>query len=212
MPHPQGENLNLESKSCHVDGVTGGGAIDAIDEEKFYKDLRRLQQRTLCTEKTVLDFISTFEKYSNCPVNSSLRACDKKMQVKFEFFVSLIQFHTSHLLYILSQAKAGVMFLALNGCTGCNKFVYLPSDKRKNCPHVKANGEVCGEPRFGANGQPKEVRLKLFVFVCCACMIESLKFTYLLFIQRVFLFRSFLFSVEAKTECTFENQTSFVFV
>lgn len=58
---------------------------------------------------------------------------------------------------LLSQAKAGVMFLALNGCTGCNKFVYLPSDKRESCPYVKKNGEVCAEPRYGANGQPKEV-------------------------------------------------------
>ena len=91
MPHPQGENLKLESSStsCHVDG--GGGARDGrSDEAKFYKDLRRLQQRTGCTEKTVLEIISTFEKYTKCPVNSSLRACDKKMQVKFEFFVSFM--------------------------------------------------------------------------------------------------------------------------
>jgi len=99
VPHPQGENLNLESTSCHVDGAAGGGAIDGIDEEKIFKDLRQLQQRTLCTENTVLEFISTFEKYSKCPVNSSLRACDKKMQVKFEFFVLLIHFHTSNLLF-----------------------------------------------------------------------------------------------------------------
>ena len=55
------------------------------------------------------------------------------------------------------QAKAGVGFLALNGCNACNKFVYLPDDKRTICPYVKANGEVCGEPRYDSNGQPKEV-------------------------------------------------------
>ena len=107
MPHPQGENLNLESS--HVDGVAAGGAIDGIDEEKFYQDLRRLQQRTLCTENTVLEFISTFEKYSKCPVNSSLRACDTKMQVKFEFFVLLIHFHTSNLLFCYRR-KLGSRF------------------------------------------------------------------------------------------------------
>jgi len=72
--------------------------------------------------------------------------------------------------------------MALNGCIGCNKFVYLPSDKRTSCPYVKENGEVCAEPRYGANGQPKEV------CNCLLCMHETLELTYFLFIQRVFYF------------------------
>ena len=103
-------------------------------------------------------WILSLHSKSTASVKSTvLRVCDTKMQVKFEFFVLLIHFHTSNLAAILLQAKAGVTFLALNGCTGCNKFVYLPSDKRKSCPYIKANGEVCAEPRFGTDGQPKEV-------------------------------------------------------
>ena len=49
--------------------------------QQLYKDLRHVQQRTQCTEKTVLDFVATFEKYLHVPVAGSLRACDKKMQV-----------------------------------------------------------------------------------------------------------------------------------
>ena len=48
-------------------------------------------------------------------------------------------------------------FFALNGCQGCNKFVYLPTDKRRSCPYVKADGQVCGHSRFHEDGQPKEV-------------------------------------------------------
>ena len=48
-------------------------------------------------------------------------------------------------------------FVVLNGCPECNKFVYLPEDKRKNCPYVKANGEVCGKSRYDKFGKPVEV-------------------------------------------------------
>ena len=160
VPHPQGENLNFLKRETrtNVDEGAGGEAvidgIDGIDADIFCKELRQLQQRTRCTENTVLEFISTFEKYIKCPVASSLRACDKKMQVVRNM---LWLFYIFDCVCCCLQSKAGVSFLALNGCTKCNKFVYLPSDKRKNCPHVKTNGEVCGEPRYDTNGKAKEV-------------------------------------------------------
>ena len=90
--HPQGENLNLRSATkeessvdvIDVIDVTDGDAGRAIDvdEDQFYKDLRGMQKETNCTEKVVLQFISKFEKYSKCPIKSSLSAHDKKMQVK----------------------------------------------------------------------------------------------------------------------------------
>ena len=58
-----------------------GQRKEAVDGEQFYKHLRRLQKETNCTEKTVLKFVSTFEKFSKCPVQHSLRAADRKMQV-----------------------------------------------------------------------------------------------------------------------------------
>ena len=56
------------------------------------------------------------------------------------------------------QQRAGVQFLILNGCIKCNKFVYLPDDKRSFCPHViDDSGTVCGGPRFNADGKANEV-------------------------------------------------------
>lgn len=158
VPHPQGENLNLRSatskESSVVIDVIDGDAGRAIDEDQFYKDLRGMQKETNCTEKVVLQFISKFEKYCKCPIQSSLSSHDKKMQVNFEFeFVA----NSRCVVHILPQAQAGVGFLSLNGCPGCDKFVYLPNDKRKTCPYVKADGQICGEPRFNEDGQPKEV-------------------------------------------------------
>lgn len=54
------------------------------------------------------------------------------------------------------QKAAGIRFLRLNGCTGCHKFVYLPDDRRTHCPCVKADGNVCGSPRFDAQGKALE--------------------------------------------------------
>ena len=92
-------------------------------EEKFCNDIRQLQKRTKCTEATVIDFLATFEKYLDCPtagvMSQSLRKCDKKM-----------------------QARAGVQFIILNGCTKCMKFVYVPKDKRTVCPYVESDSLV----------------------------------------------------------------------
>ena len=51
---------------------------EVVDVEQFFKDLRQLQRRTHCTEQTVLEFVQTFEKYTNSVVPSSLSVCDKK--------------------------------------------------------------------------------------------------------------------------------------
>ena len=68
------------------------------------------------------------------------------------------------------QTKAGVSFLILHGCVECNKFVYVETDKRKNCPYVKANGDVCGAPRYDSNGVPKEVII-VILFVLARIII-----------------------------------------
>ena len=50
----------------------------------------------------------------------------------------------------IMQKEAGVRFLALNGCPGCNDFVFLPEDPREVCPK-------CGDPRYDSLGKPLEV-------------------------------------------------------
>ena len=105
-----------------------------------------MQERTKCTERTVIDFVNTFSKLLNCDMSRRINAHDKKM-----------------------QDEAGTTYLVLHGCTKCHKFVYLPSDPRKSCPYVKTNGEVCGHPRFSTDSTPNEVFMMqfflLFVFL-----------------------------------------------
>ena len=104
------------------------------EAETFCRQVRGVQQRTKCTEATVIDFISTFGKHLKCPTaNIDFRKCDVKM-----------------------QSRAGVGFLILHGCIKCNKFVFTPDDKRTHCPYVKPDGEVCGAARFDGDGKPKE--------------------------------------------------------
>jgi len=79
VPHPQGENLNCLRREKNVDDVDGCVQNGCVHE--LYKDLRHVQRRTKCNEKTILDFITTFEKHLGCTLGGNLRACDKKMQV-----------------------------------------------------------------------------------------------------------------------------------
>ena len=55
------------------------------------------------------------------------------------------------------QERAGVKYVILHGCAKCNRFVYVPSDERKNCPYVQENGRECGAARFDEDGKPQEV-------------------------------------------------------
>lgn len=100
---------------------------------QFCADLRRLQQRSKCTEAICADIVATFGKYLNISPQN-FRAQDKKM-----------------------QQAAGVKFLRLNGCVGCHKFVYLPSDPRRQCPYINKNGSVCGCDRLNVDNKPREV-------------------------------------------------------
>ena len=63
---------------------------------------------------------------------------------------------------------AGATLLRLNGCVGCHDYVYLPTDKRKKCAKVKADGTVCNHPRFDAQNKPLEVYFFLIIARCYA--------------------------------------------
>ena len=45
--------------------------------------------------------------------------------------------------------EAGVETLCLDGCTECNKFIFLPQDDRSRCPW-------CDAERYHPSGEPKE--------------------------------------------------------
>lgn len=103
-------------------------------DDNFCADLRRLQQRSGCSNTTCEDFLTTFRKYLGIKAPKNWKSYDKKM-----------------------HEVAGAEMLRLNGCPKCGKHVYLPESKAITCPHVQANGAVCGEPRYDENGKPKEV-------------------------------------------------------
>ena len=110
-----------------------GGAFTEADN--FCCDLRRLQQRSKCSDQTCNDILKTFAKYLRIDVPCNLRKFDKTF-----------------------KKEAGAEVLRLNGCVGCHKQVYLPRDRTEFCPRVKADGTVCGHPRYKDNGKPHEVR------------------------------------------------------
>jgi len=118
-------------------------------------DLRRIQQRHKCTDSVCADVVLTLSKYlSVTPAN--FRKYDKIM-----------------------QKEAGVRFLALNGCPGCNEFVFLPEDPRQVCPK-------CGDPRYDSLGKPLEVMfcllaINLFYF-CSIYFIFDLSILFLIYL------------------------------
>lgn len=108
----------------------------AVNRDEFLKDLRKLQTKTKCTDKTCLNFIRLFGKYvgeDQVPTaRTGFQTCDRKL-----------------------KEAAGVNVLELNGCTKCNNHVFLPTSKRTHCPK-------CGDARYDTNGKAKEVCLILF--------------------------------------------------
>ena len=47
------------------------------------------------------------------------------------------------------QKQAGVEVMPLDGCVECDNFIFLPNDKRRQCP-------FCDTERYKPNGEPKE--------------------------------------------------------
>ena len=48
--------------------------------------------------------------------------------------------------------------IRLDGCVGCNKYVYRPGEEKLgHCPRVKSDGTLCLHPRFDEHGKPHEV-------------------------------------------------------
>lgn len=121
------------------------------DEEKnaeslvkqFCTDLRKIQQRNKCTNALCSDVVLTLGKYLNI-TPKNFRKYDK-----------------------ILQQEAGIRFLRLNGCTTCNKFVFLPEDRRRLCP-------LCQGPRFDANNKALEVFRLLSVSVIIFVIIKLL--------------------------------------
>lgn len=96
-------------------------------------DLRRLQHRSKCSDNTCADALRTFAKYLGFAPNN-FRKCDNKI-----------------------KKAAGASMIRLDGCVGCDRYVYRPGEKLAHCPRVKEDGSLCLHPRFDEQGQPHEV-------------------------------------------------------
>ena len=104
--------------------IVGGGFTK---EDQFCVDIRRLQQRTGCTDATCDDIIRTFSNYLGAKIPSNFKAADQKIQL-----------------------KAGAICLRLHGCVGCNKHVFFLKDLEEECP-------LCGHQRYNVKRKPNEV-------------------------------------------------------
>ena len=108
-------------------------------EDEFYQKVRLLQRRTKCSNFVCKQFVDLFRQNAEDKNNlGSLSSFDKK-----------------------SKRVAGVNYLALHGCPSCNKHVYTHKDKNKVCPFIKANGTVCGHPRYSEQNEPLDTRKKV---------------------------------------------------
>ena len=96
-------------------------------EDMFCVNLRRVQQRSGCSDVTCKDFLETFAKLLNIGAVKSLHQCDE-----------------------LIQEASGARVLRLHGCVGCHQHVWHPNDKETHCTH-------CGYARYKIDGKPFEV-------------------------------------------------------
>ena len=84
-------------------------------EDQLCADVRKLQQRSGCSDVTCAQVVELFRKYLGIDVDN-FRKYDQQM-----------------------EKAAGVQILRLNGCPKCNNHVYLPTDKDQTCPQCGHN-------------------------------------------------------------------------
>ena len=94
----------METFHCLFFEQAATASNGTTDAACFGADLRRLQSKVNCTNKTLLEIIDLFSKHAglkNLPKN--LKEADKKL-----------------------QQAAGFSFLRLHGCNKCGVHVYEP--------------------------------------------------------------------------------------
>ena len=119
---------------------------------QFCRDLRKVQMRTKCSDKTCNDFIRTFGPRLPFEPPRLVWSCDSQL-----------------------HKLSGMTMLVLNGCIGCNQYVFLPTEQRNSCPR-------CGANRFNESGQPYEV-----ILFCAHTTINLLTIIHTRFVCSVFI-------------------------
>ena len=108
----------------------------------FLFELRKLQKRSKCSNAMCDDVVEIMNKYFDD--NKKLKAFDKS-----------------------AQREAGVTYMVLDGCPKCEVHVYKETDSSLVCPHVNADGSICGYPRFDDADMNKPFQASA---CCCSCM------------------------------------------
>ena len=110
-------------------------AASKMNADLFFHEVRMLQRKTRCSDFVCNEFVRTYRKFAPpAAAKTSLHEFDTK-----------------------AKRAAGCNYIVLHGCPGCNRHVYLPTDKQKRCPFIKKDGTVCGHPRFDEKGKALEV-------------------------------------------------------
>ena len=113
--------------------ITGVGFTKA---DQFCVSVRRLQQRTGCSDIACKDIIQTLGKHLRLDKPVNIKETDKKL-----------------------QKTAWTRFLRLHGCVGCHRHVFAA--KRKHCPscgHARYNSK--GQPFEEVFYFPSKPRIK----------------------------------------------------
>lgn len=108
----------------------------ASKDDLFFQEVRVLQRRTRCSNFVCEEFIKAYRKFASTPVEKTIKEFDSD-----------------------AKEAAGSRYIVLNGCPGCNRHVYLPTEKAMTCPFIKGDGNICGHPRFDVNKKPFEVSI-----------------------------------------------------
>ena len=132
----------------------------ASKDDLFFSEVRVLQRRTRCSNFVCAEFIKAYRKLASTPLERTIKEFDND-----------------------AKEAAGSRYIILNGCPGCNRHVYLPTDKAMTCPFVKGDGNICGHPRFDDKKKPFEVSILfalqlrmpylfcLNYFICCVFIL-----------------------------------------
>lgn len=130
----------------------------ASKDDLFFQEVRVLQRRTRCSNFVCEEFIKAYRKFASTPVEKTIKEFDSD-----------------------AKEAAGSRYIVLNGCPGCNRHVYLPTEKAMTCPFIKGDGNICGHPRFDVNKKPFEVS------ILCAWVLLAIVYAILILLNLFYL-------------------------
>ena len=116
---------------------------------ELWSNLRQVQRTTGCTNKTLQETFLCVQKFSGIHEIDSLSV----LEIASAADKNLLK-------------TTGAWRIRLDGCVGCQRHVFLPSEKRIFCPE-------CRHPRFNASKKPNEVNNHVVNILQVSCTHNS---------------------------------------